>query len=64
MLAGLVAARLLGGSEVHERGRDLFAGAVASSLLVEAPGLAGVPSLAATRERAIRSGFTRASGTR
>jgi sugar/nucleoside kinase (ribokinase family) len=46
MLAGLVAARLVGGPEVREGGRDVHLGAAASSLLVEGPGLNSVPTLA------------------
>ena len=46
MLAGLVAARLVGGPEGRQGGRDVHLGAAASSLLVEGPGLNSVPTLA------------------
>jgi sugar/nucleoside kinase (ribokinase family) len=46
MLAGFVAARLAGGTEASSLGRDLYAGAGASSLLVEGPGLDWVPTFA------------------
>jgi sugar/nucleoside kinase (ribokinase family) len=44
MLAGLVAARLVGGDEARLSGRDLYTGAAASSLLVEGPGMDSVPT--------------------
>ena len=50
MLAGLLAGQLAG-SDRAARGRALRLGAIASSLLVERPGLASVPTLAAIRER-------------
>lgn len=51
MLAGLVAARLVGGEEAQRRGRDVFTGAAASSLLVEGPGMDSVPTVAQLRAR-------------
>ena len=51
MLAGLIAARVAGGSEGLRLGRDLHLGALASSLLVEGPGMDSVPTLAQIRER-------------
>ena len=44
MLAGLVAARVVGGDEAQARGRDLYVGATASSLLVEGPDMESVPT--------------------
>ncbi len=46
MLAGLVAARLVAGDEARRRGRDIYTGAAASSLLVEGPGMNSVPTFA------------------
>jgi sugar/nucleoside kinase (ribokinase family) len=46
MLAGLVAARLVGGAEARQQGRDVHLGAAAASLLVEGPGMHSVPTLA------------------
>jgi len=46
MLAGLVAARLVGGADAEVRGRDIYMGAAASSLLVEGPGMNSVPTFA------------------
>ncbi len=46
MLAGLVAARLVGGAEAEVLGRDIYMGAAASSLLVEGPGMNSVPTFA------------------
>jgi sugar/nucleoside kinase (ribokinase family) len=51
MLAGLVAARVAGGPEGVRLARDLHLGALASSLLVEGPGMNSVPRLAQVRER-------------
>jgi sugar/nucleoside kinase (ribokinase family) len=51
MLAGLVAARLVGGADAQLRGRDLHLGAAASSLLVEGPGMRSVPTLARLSSR-------------
>jgi sugar/nucleoside kinase (ribokinase family) len=44
MLAGFVAARLVAGEEGQRRGRDIYLGAAASSLLVEGPGMNSVPT--------------------
>ena len=46
MLAGLVAARLVAGDQAEVDGRDIYAGAAASSLLVEGPGMNSVPTFA------------------
>jgi len=46
MLAGVVAARLVGGAEAEVLGRDIYMGAAASSLLVEGPGMNSVPTFA------------------
>jgi hypothetical protein len=51
ILAGVLAARIACGPDVRRDGRDLLIGAVASSLLVERPGLDAVPTLAAVIER-------------
>lgn len=51
MLAGLLAARLVAGRDETRLGRDLHLGAAASSLLVEGPGMASVPTLEQLRER-------------
>jgi sugar/nucleoside kinase (ribokinase family) len=51
MLAGLVAARLVAGDSARERGRDLYTGANASSLLVEGPGMDSVPTFSRLRAR-------------
>jgi hypothetical protein len=51
MLAGLVAARVAGGPEGARMGRDLHLGALASSLLVEGPGMNSVPRLGQVKER-------------
>ena len=51
MLAGVVAARVAGGPDAARTGRDLHVGALASSLLVEGPGLESVPTLARLRAR-------------
>jgi sugar/nucleoside kinase (ribokinase family) len=51
MLAGLVAARVVGGSEGSLLARDVHLGALASSLLVEGPGMNSVPWLGQVRER-------------
>ncbi len=53
MLAGLVAARLVGGPEARAGGRDLRLGAAAASLLVEGPGMNSVPTLSQIRERVV-----------
>jgi sugar/nucleoside kinase (ribokinase family) len=50
-LAALLAARLLLGPGRGDGGRDLRFAATAASLSVEAPGLAGVPDLAAIQRR-------------
>jgi sugar/nucleoside kinase (ribokinase family) len=50
MLAGLLAGRMAG-RDSKVRGHALRIGAIASSLLVEAPGLDAVPTLAAVRAR-------------
>lgn len=55
MLAGVVAARLVGAEEGRALGRDLRLGASASSLLVEGPGLNSVPTFAQLVARMIRS---------
>jgi sugar/nucleoside kinase (ribokinase family) len=55
MLAGLVAARVAGGPEARHLARDLHLGALASSLLVEGPGMNSVPTLAQVRERLART---------
>jgi hypothetical protein len=44
MLAGLIAARLVAGDDGQRLGRDVHTGAVASSLLVEGPGMNSVPT--------------------
>ena len=44
VLAGLVAARLVSGTEAEVLGRDVYMGAAASSLLVEGPGMNSVPT--------------------
>jgi sugar/nucleoside kinase (ribokinase family) len=46
MLAGVIAARLVGGDKGRLLGRDLRLGASASSLLVEGPGMNSVPTFA------------------
>jgi hypothetical protein len=51
MLAGVVAARVAGGQDAVRAGRDLHMGALAASLLVEAPGLGSVPTLTQLRDR-------------
>jgi sugar/nucleoside kinase (ribokinase family) len=53
MLAGLVAARLVGGERLP-RGADLWIGAAASSLLVEGPGMDSVPTVGQLRRRHAR----------
>ena len=45
MLAGVVAARIVGGARGGQLGHDLYLGAAAASLLVEGPGLNSVPTL-------------------
>lgn len=55
MLAGLVAARIVAGSEGRHMGRDLHLGALAGSLLVEGPGMNSVPTLDQLRERLART---------
>jgi sugar/nucleoside kinase (ribokinase family) len=54
MLAGVVAARITGGDGARARGRGLRVGAAASSLLVEGPGIASVPTVAQLRDRLAR----------
>jgi sugar/nucleoside kinase (ribokinase family) len=56
MLAGLVAARVAAGPEGRRPSRDLHLGALASSLLVEGPGMNSVPRLAQVRERITKTG--------
>jgi len=51
MLSGLVAARLALGAEGQLRGRDLYLGAAAASVLVEGPGMNSVPRFDQLRER-------------
>jgi sugar/nucleoside kinase (ribokinase family) len=55
MLAGLVAARIVAGSEGRHMGRDLHLGALAGSLLVEGPGMNSVPTLDQLKERLART---------
>jgi len=50
MLAGLLAGRMAG-EDPAARGRALRLGALASSLLVERPGLDSVPTVGAIRAR-------------
>lgn len=50
-LAGLLCARISGRGDPRMLRRDLHLAALAASLLVEGPGLAGVPSLGAVRRR-------------
>jgi sugar/nucleoside kinase (ribokinase family) len=54
MLAGLVAARIVAGSDAHRRARGLHLGALAASLLLEGPGMDSVPTLEQLRQRAAR----------
>ena len=56
MLAAVLAARVAGGGAASRGGRDLRLGAAAASLVVERPGLLGVPSLAQVRARLQRPG--------
>jgi sugar/nucleoside kinase (ribokinase family) len=56
MLAAVLVARIAGGAAGRGGGRDLRLGAAASSLVVERPGLLGVPTLAQVRERLARPG--------
>ena len=56
MLAGLVAARLVAGSQSQSAGQDLYLGAAASSLLVEGPGMDSVPTFGQLRGRLGRPG--------
>jgi sugar/nucleoside kinase (ribokinase family) len=51
MLAGLVAARLVAGDDAQRFGRDLFIGALASSLQVAGPGMDSVPTFDRLRRR-------------
>ena len=50
-LAGLLCARISGRGDARLLSRDLHLAALAASLLVEGPGLAGVPTLGAVRRR-------------
>jgi sugar/nucleoside kinase (ribokinase family) len=50
-LAALVCARVAAGATARSRGRDLRLAATVGSLIVEAPGLDAVPTLAAVRRR-------------
>ncbi len=54
MLAGLVAARVAAGGDACSRGRDLYLGALAASLLVEGPGMDSAPTLLQLRQRLAR----------
>ena len=51
MLAGAMAARIVGGSAARVRGHDLHVGAATSSCLVEGPGIDSVPDLGQLRQR-------------
>ncbi len=51
MLASVLAARVAGGEAAPAAGRDLLLGAAAASLVVERPGLLGVPTLGEVRKR-------------
>jgi len=56
MLAGLVGARLVAGTEGSRAGRDVCLGATACSLLVEGPGMNSVPTFGQLRRRLAGTG--------
>jgi len=61
MLAAVLVARVAGGDAARAGGRDLHLGAAAASLVVERPGLLGVPTLAQVRERLASGAGSRAA---